>query len=186
MDILIDISGVQIETERMLLREWRETDLEDLFAYASVEGVGEMAGWPHHTSEETSMMILDSFIQSKNVFAVVCKESGKVMGSLGLHNSWGNDEPIYEALRLKEIGYVLGKEYWGKGLMPEAVKGVIQYYFDQDVLDAFTIGHFNVNHQSRRVIEKIGFEFVKESTYYSSQLDKSFQDMKYILLKSSF
>lgn len=70
MDVLIEVSGVLLETERLILREWRISDLDDLFEYASVEGVGEMAGWPHHTEIETSQMVLESFISGKSVFAV--------------------------------------------------------------------------------------------------------------------
>ncbi|MHB1153330.1 MAG: GNAT family N-acetyltransferase [Eubacteriales bacterium] len=183
MDIIIDISNITIKTERLILRPWKVSDAGDFFEYASVEGVGEMAGWKHHESIEISKMILQSFISEKNVFAVVNKENNKVIGSLGLHFSWANDEPEYHNLKLKEIGYVLSKEYWGKGLMPEAVKAVIDFCFNKCGLDALTIGHFTTNIQSRRVIEKCGFKFVKQSKYYAKQLQKSFDDMKYILYR---
>lgn len=50
MNILADISGVKLETERLILREWKESDLDDFYEYASVDGVGQMAGWqPHET-----------------------------------------------------------------------------------------------------------------------------------------
>ncbi len=184
MDIQIDISGKILETERLILRPWEESDLGDFYEYASVPGVGEMAGWKHHESIEASKQILDSFIENKNVFAVVLKENSKVIGSLGLHPSWANDDPAYKALAQKEIGYVLSKAYWGKGLMPEAVKKLIQFCFEALGLEALTIGHFQANNQSRRVIEKCGFQFVKSSEYYAKHLDKTFEDMKYILLKT--
>ena len=57
-EAMIDVSETTLETERLLLRPFREDDLEDLYAYASVEGVGESAGWPHHTSIETSCQVL--------------------------------------------------------------------------------------------------------------------------------
>ncbi len=180
MDIVIDISGIRFETDRLILRPWNENDLEDFFEYASVGGVGEMAGWKHHESIDVSKKILDSFIAEKNVFAVALKESGKVIGSLGLHPSWANDAPEYKDLKVKEIGYVLSKDYWGKGFMPEAVREVIRFCFETIGLDALTIGHFNKNNQSRRVIEKCGFRFVKNGEYYAKQLQKSFDEMKYI------
>lgn len=183
MDIQVDLTGTTLETERLILRPWYESDIADFFEYASVPGVGEMAGWKHHESCEVSKMILDSFIAEKNVFAVVFKENGKVIGSLGLHYSWANDEPEYKDLKLKEIGYVLSKEYWGRGLMPEAVGKVIWFCFETLNFDALTIGHFRNNVQSRRVIEKCGFQFIKNDNYYAKQLDQSFEDMKYILFK---
>lgn len=47
MDIEIDITDQLIETDRLILRAWKEDDLQDFFEYASIEGVGEMAGWRH-------------------------------------------------------------------------------------------------------------------------------------------
>ena len=48
MNAAVDISNVILETERLILRPWKLEDLEDFYEYASVDGVGEMAGWPHH------------------------------------------------------------------------------------------------------------------------------------------
>jgi [ribosomal protein S5]-alanine N-acetyltransferase len=182
MDTTIDITGTKLETERLILRTWHIDDLADFFEYACVDGVGEMAGWKHHESLDISKKILTSFIDEKNVFAIVYKKTGKVIGSLGLHNSWANDDAAYKDLKVKEIGYVLSKAYWGKGLMPEAVNEVIRFCFEDRGLDVLTIGHFETNCQSRRVIEKCGFRFVKNGEYYAKHLQKSFNDMKYILL----
>ena len=181
MDIKIDVTNIRIETNRLVLRSWCDTDLNDFFEYASVEGVGEMAGWKHHKTIEESQNILQSFISEKDVFAVVYKENNKVIGSLGLHYSWANQDDLYTGLKTKEIGYVLSKDYWGQGLMPEAVGAVIDFCFNECVLDALTVGHFQSNGQSRRVIEKCGFSFVKQSEYYAKQMQETFQDMKYIL-----
>ena len=48
----IDISNVVLCTERLVLRPWRKTDIEDFFEYASVEGVGQMAGWLPHKNKK--------------------------------------------------------------------------------------------------------------------------------------
>lgn len=186
MDIQIDITNIILETERLILRPWKESDLDDFYEYASVEGVGEMAGWKHHDCIETSIKILNSFITEKCIFAVVLKESGKVIGSLGLHPSWANNEPKFKDLKQKEIGYVLSKDYWGKGFMPEAVSRVIAYCFETLSLEAVTIGHFQTNSQSQRVIEKCGFKFVKTDKYYADQLDLTFDEMTYILLREDW
>jgi len=183
MDIQINTDNIVIETECLLLRGFRETDLADMYEYASVPGVGEMAGWPHHESIETSAYILRRFMEHKEVLAIVHKAEGKVIGSLGIHASWANEEDAYKHLKVKEIGYVLAKPYWGQGLMPEAVCAVIAYGFEKLGLEGFTCGHFAHNAQSRRVIEKCGFRFVRESEYYAEQLDETVADKKYILLK---
>jgi RimJ/RimL family protein N-acetyltransferase/ubiquinone/menaquinone biosynthesis C-methylase UbiE len=183
MDIRIDTSNIVIETERLLLRPFMESDLADFYAYASVPGVGEMAGWPHHESIDTSERILQSFISEGEVLAIYHKADSKVIGSLGLHYSWANEDEKYKHLKVKEIGYVLARDYWGQGIMPEAVSAVITYGFNTLGVEAFTCGHFSENSQSRRVIEKCGFRFVKQGEFYAKQLQRSFEDMKYILIR---
>ncbi|MBC8560201.1 GNAT family N-acetyltransferase [Fumia xinanensis] len=183
MDITVDLSNATLETLRLTLRPWQESDLSDLYEYASVPGVGEMAGWPHHESIEASRQILTSWLEEKNIFALVYRENGKVIGSLGLHPSWADSDPRYSDLKVKEVGYVLSKDYWGRGLMPEAVTAVIHFCFEQLGLDALTVGHFTENGQSKRVIEKCGFTYVKNGEFYAKLLDKTFEDMNYILLR---
>lgn len=182
MDVRIDVSNIILNTDRLILRVWQENDLNDFFEYASVDGVGEMAGWRHHESIDISREILNSFIAEKNVFAIVEKETNKVIGSLGLHESWANEDERYKHLNVKEIGYVLSKAYWGRGLMPEAVKAVIEFGKNACGIEAFTCGHFKKNQQSKRVIEKCGFAFVEQNVYDAKQLQESIEDMRYILI----
>ena len=160
----IDVTNIFIETERLLLRPWQISDLAELNAYASVPGVGEMAGWVHHKSMEESKMILDMFIREKKTLALVLKENGKVIGSLGLEE-FDPTDPHGEDKQGREIGYVLSKEYWGRGLMPEAVRSVVDYCFDTLGYDYLTCSHFKRNPQSKRVIEKTGFHFLEESFF---------------------
>ena len=159
----VDVSNIRIETERLILRPWRESDLEDLYAYASVPGVGEMAGWKHHDSIDESRMILDMFMRGKKTLALELKENRKVIGSLGLEEQ--DPDPEGKEKQGREIGYVLDKAYWGRGLMPEAVKAVTDYCFSVLNWDYLTCGHFLRNFQSKRVVEKCGFVFFAESRF---------------------
>lgn len=159
----IDVTDIRIETERLILRSWQESDLEDLYAYASVEGVGEMAGWSHHKSMDESKTILGFFIRDKKTFALELKDTGRVIGSLGLEEL--EPDPVEGEKYGREIGYVLAKSYWGRGLMPEAVNAVIGHCFNELGWDYLTCGHFVRNDRSRRVIEKTGFRFFAESNY---------------------
>ncbi|MDD7735810.1 MAG: GNAT family N-acetyltransferase, partial [Bacillales bacterium] len=84
MNALFNIKGKIIETRRLILRAFKESDLDDFFEYASVEGVGEKAGWHHHQTKEKTKEILDIFIKEDKVFALVDKEKNKVIGSLGV------------------------------------------------------------------------------------------------------
>ena len=159
----VDISGVVLNTEHLVLRPWKESDLMDFFEYASVDGVGQMAGWPPHKSIEESRQVLDKFISSKKTFAL--EYQGKVIGSLGIERY--DEESYSELARLtgREIGFVLSKEYWGRKLMPEAVKAVVQYLFEVEDLDFIIAGHFDRNERSARVIQKCGFEYIKTIPY---------------------
>jgi ribosomal-protein-alanine N-acetyltransferase len=185
MDVEIKINNISLETDRIILRPWLLSDLDDFYRYASIPGVGEMAGWKHHESIEITKKILDSFIEGKNVFAIVYKENNKVIGSLGLHHSWVNEDESCKDLKAKEIGYVLSKEYWGKGLMPEAVSKVISYCFNNCGLEALTVSHFSFNKQSKRVIEKCGFKFVKTSKTIAKQLGETYDSLKYIIFNNN-
>lgn len=160
----IDVTDVRIETERLILRPWRQSDLEDLYTYASEDGVGELAGWVHHRDREETQAVLDSFIGQKKAFALELKETGHVVGSLGIEEY---DAQVFDEPRLygRELGYVLSREYWGRGLMTEAVGAVINYCFQELHYDFLTCGHFIRNDRSRRVIEKCGFRYVKDSFY---------------------
>ncbi|MBQ4638433.1 MAG: N-acetyltransferase, partial [Clostridia bacterium] len=66
MNAKVDITNTVLETPRLILRPWKTSDIDDFFEYAKVPGVGEMAGWPHHTSKDTSKMVMESFIEGKN------------------------------------------------------------------------------------------------------------------------
>lgn len=155
MNAKIDISSVVLRTERLTLRPWRMEDLEDLFAYASVPGVGEMAGWEHHADKWVSQTVLNSFIEGKKTFAL--DYYGKVIGSLGIEEYDEKEFSDFSDKRCREIGYVLGKTYWGQGLMPEAVNEVIRWLFKDVGLDVIFCGHFLRNSQSARLQEKCGF-----------------------------
>lgn len=180
MNVNVDITGVRLETERLILRPWQQSDLEDFYAYASEPDVGPMAGWNPHENLEKSQMILDLFIREKKTFALQLKESGKVIGSLGIEER--DDElPIeYEALKGRELGYVLSKRYWGMGLMPEAVKAVIDYCFRELSYDYLACGHFEWNHQSRRVIEKCGFTYM-QTILFTTRTGKIEKTRLYVL-----
>lgn len=159
MNAEFTINGVQLETERLILRAFEQSDLDDFFEYASVEGVGEMAGWKHHENKEESQMILNSFVEHDKTFAICLKENGKVIGSLGVE-MYGMEDRLteFDGYKGRELGFVLGKEHWGQGFMPEAVSAIMSYLFNEIGLDFLLCGHYDFNEQSKRVQEKCGFK----------------------------
>ena len=124
-----------IETKRLILRKWCKDDYLDMYDYASDDRVGPNAGWPVHKSIEDSKAIVDMFITGDEEYAVVLKKENKVIGGVGLH---------YKKID-KDI--------------PEAVKELIKFCFEELNLDLVWCGHFDFNSKSRRVIEKCGFNF---------------------------
>lgn len=150
-----------LESPRLYLRPWRKTDLEDFYAYAKIEGVGERAGWTHHKSLTESQTILDLFMDEDKTFALELKESGKVIGSLGVETYSEEDLPELSALQGRELGYVLGKDYWNQGLMTEAVACLQRELFEKEDLDFLVCEHFPGNDPSGKVMMKNGFSFYK-------------------------
>ena len=178
MNKQIDITGVVLTTNRLTLRPWRESDLNDFYEYASVDGVGQMAGWNPHRNVEESKTILSHFIEGRHVFAL--EYQGKVIGSLGIEEYSEENYPELNALQGREIGYVLSKAYWGQGLMPEAVKAVIDWLFSEKKLDFIIVGHFDRNAQSKRVVEKCSFQYIK-TTKFETRYDTVENSIEYIL-----
>ncbi len=163
MNIEIDISNVIIVTKRLVLRPWRLSDLDDLFEYAKVDGVGQMAGWCPHKDKKESLAILNMFIDEKKTFAL--EYHGKAIGSLGIEKYNEKIFPEYADLRCREIGFALSKDFWGHGFVPEAVEEVNRWLFEEKKLDAVFGGHFVWNTQSARVQEKCGFRKIGSRKY---------------------
>ena len=163
MNIPIDISGTVLRTRRLVLRPWCEADLEDFYAYASVNGVGEMAGWPHHRSVQESEAILKRFIHGRKTFALV--QDGRVIGSLGIEEYDEEELPELADCRCRELGFVLAKDCWGQGLMPEAVSEAIRWMFEEQNADLLVCRHYASNRQSARVQQKCGFHEYKRTAH---------------------
>jgi putative acetyltransferase len=143
-----------LETKRMTLRPWENDDLDDFYEYAKNPNVGPNAGWEPHANKEVSIKILQSFIEKDEVRAIVYKENGKVIGSLGIHC----DEKR-KGVKAKMIGYVLSEDYWGRGLMIEAVRETIRHLFEEEKYDVISCYHYPFNMQSKKVIEKCGLKY---------------------------
>ena len=183
MNAEIDITNTILRTKRLVLRPWRQSDLADLFEYASVDGVGQMAGWAPHKSLAESQVILERFIQGKKTFAIV--HQSKVIGSVGIEEYRSESFPEFSHLRCREIGYILAKPYWGQGLMPEAVKEVIHYLFEKVNLDVIFCGHYDWNMQSARVQAKCGFKYYR-TLNYTNRLGVNVNGIINILTKDDY
>ncbi len=141
-----------LETERLMLRSWREADAETLYCLARDPAVGPSAGWMPHTSEEHSREIIRMVLAKPTVWAV-CEKDGHPIGNIHLDF----DTPLRERDGECELGYWLGKMFWGQGLMTEAAQVLLRYAFDVLDVPAVWSGYYEENTKSRRVQEKLGF-----------------------------
>ncbi len=148
----------QLVTERLILRPWRESDADALYKYAKDPAIGQAAGWPPHTSVENSLEIIRTVFAAPETYAVVLKETGEPVGSIGL--LFGEGSHVAGILPDEaEIGYWTGKPYWGQGLIPEAVRCLLQRCFEDLGMTAVWCGYYDGNTKSRRVMDKCGFHF---------------------------
>ena len=147
-----------LKTNRLVLRQWREDDAEDLYKYASDSAIGLPAGWPPHTSVEHSREIIRTVLSAPDTFAVCLKEDGKAIGSIGFHrNDLAEDDDEYE------LGYWIGKSFWGQGLIPEASREMLRYAFEDLGMSRIWCGYYEGNEKSKRVQEKLGFVYQRKT-----------------------
>ncbi len=147
----------QFETPRLILRHWSEKDAEDLYKYASNPDVGPIAGWPTHTSIEESRNVIKNVFNSKEAYAICLKEDDRPIGAIELLMN-GHTE-MTERDDECEMGYWLGKPFWGHGLMTEAVKEMLRHAFEDCGMQKVWIGYYEGNTRSKRVQEKCGFKY---------------------------
>jgi len=144
-----------METERLILQDWSEGDADDLYEYAKNPNVGPHGGWKPHESREESLEIIKTlFLGKYDCWAIVYKENGKVIGTIGFEPDGKRPD-----IACKELGYAMSEEYWGRGLMTEAAKAVIRYGFEDLKLDMISVYRNPANARSGRVIEKCGFTY---------------------------
>lgn len=146
----------RLVTRRFELREWVESDAQDLFAYAKGPKVGPMAGWKPHESMGESIEILNHFIKDDETWAACDRNTGRVVGSVGLH---ADHKRMLSKDQVRMLGYVLDEPYWGQGAMPEIGGEVLRFAFEELGLELVSVYHYPFNLQSKRVIEKLGFRY---------------------------
>ena len=143
-----------LETERLILRPWREEDAEALYEYARDPEIGPPAGWPPHTSVDNSREVIKQVLAVPETYAV-CMKDGKAIGSIGLKLKGSTDMTDREDEC--ELGYWLGKPFWGQGLIPEASREILRHAFEDLGMNAVWCGYYEGNEKSKRVQMKLGF-----------------------------
>ncbi len=148
---------MRLETERLFLRSWKESDAESLFEYASNPTVGPIAGWPPHTSIEESRNVIKNVLNGAEAYAVCLKEDGKAIGAIELKLNGHTD--LTEHDDECELGYWLGQPFWGRGIIPEAAREILRHAFEDCDMRKVWCGYYDGNTKSKRVQEKCGFSY---------------------------
>lgn len=155
------MSTERIETERIVLRKWVMEDAESLLKYASDHRVADPGLWSAHRSIEDSRLVLkELFMPYPMIYAIVLKETDEPVGCIGLVPEGSEHYDVGASGR--EIGYWIGYEYWGKGLMSEALGAFVKHCREAGGIGRLVITTSQSNMGSRRVAEKCGFEKVGE------------------------
>ena len=147
----------KMETERLILRRWEDSDAENLYEYAKNPDVGPIAGWPPHQSVDESRDVIKNVLSGEEAYAICLKEDGKAIGAIELKLNGHTD--MTDQDDECEMGYWLGKPFWGRGIMPEAVKEMLRHAFEDCGMQKVWIGYYEGNNKSKRVQEKCGFKY---------------------------
>ena len=155
----MNLTGTRrLETHRLILRPYRLEDADDMFEnWASDPEVTKFLTWPPHSSVEVSRNVLEAWIphyEEGNYFnwAIEWKETGRVIGNIAVVG-------FNQAAESADLGYCLGRAYWGRGIMPEAIRAVMDYLFDVVGVGRVAATHDAKNPKSGRAMDKAGMHF---------------------------
>ena len=144
-----------LNTERLMLRKWTEADAESLFEYAKDLDVGPIAGWPPHKNKDESLNVIKNVFNGAECYAICEKGNNEAIGAIELKLNGSTD--MTDRDDECELGYWLGKPFWGKGYMPEAARKIIRHAFEELGMTTIWCGYYEGNYKSKRVQEKLGF-----------------------------
>ncbi len=154
-----------LEAERLILREWQESDAVDMYEFRKSADIAN-AGWKIHENIDESLEYIHSSIKYQEAWAVVLKENTMVIGEICLLDI--NRHDLY-----REMEYVISEDCQNKGYATEAVKRVLEYAFTELDLLVVAVCHYPFNVKSKRVIEKCGFTYEGTLRKYSKNLTDS-------------
>ena len=146
-----------IETHRLILRQFRTEDAREMFAnWASDPEVTRFLTWPPHPNAEATRMLLETWTSRYGDggyfnWAMEWKETGQVIGNISVVK-------LNESIESADMGYCMSRAFWGRGIMPEALRAVMDYLFDTVGLRRIAACHATGNPKSGRVMAKAGMK----------------------------
>lgn len=153
---MIELPRDEIKSKRIILRKWIDSDLEALYEFGKVEGVGEAAGWHHFLSEDDARDFLEMFKSLNTVFCIYHRDYEKAIGTLDFIVD--KDYPDGKTMC---IGYSLSKDYWGQEIMKEAIEAAIPF-FKSENMSRLSANVYSTNANSIKLLKKLDFKFMYE------------------------
>lgn len=146
-----------LTTERLVLRPWEDSDAQSLYEYAKDPDVGPIAGWPPHQNVEESRNVIRDVFSGAEAYAVCLKSDNKAVGAIELKLNGHTD--MTDKDDECELGYWIGKPFWGQGLIPEAARELLRRAFEDIGMKKVWCGYYEGNEKSKRVQQKCGFRY---------------------------
>lgn len=149
---------VRFETERLILRPFTEEDAQAVFDnWASDSEVTKYLTWPAHQCVEHSLGYMKYCVQSYQdpksyQWGIELKDTHELIGNISVVN-------IIDEIGSMELGWVIGRRFWGNGYTAEAAKRLIGFLFDEVGANRICAGHDSNNPNSGRVMQKVGMKY---------------------------
>ncbi len=175
--------SIDIKTDRLLLRKFRISDAEEVFAtWTSDERVAKYTSWYAHKNMKDTNAYVEYMVNKSDLsdYNWIIELDNKIIGSISVCYS-------DDYLEIVGIGYVLGYEYWGKGYATEAAKAVIHFLFGSVHYRKIIAGCDSENIGSYRVMEKVGMKREAVLREHIKRKDGTWgDDFQYGLLSREF
>lgn len=155
-----------LQTKRVYMREWLDSDAEQVYELAKDPDIGYRCGFPAHTSVENSLDVIRNVLRQPECYAIVEKGTDRLIGSIQL--ILGKASRISAADDECELGFWIGRPFWGQGLLPEAATELIRHGFEELNMKKIWCAYYVGNEQSKRAQEKLGF--IYQRTEYDVML----------------
>lgn len=164
-----------LETERLILRDWNMSDLNQYFKLMSNPNVAIPEGSLPKKSKEECLPVFRYLLQAKNNYALVFKDTMKAIGSVGLNEDADGNE------NARNVGFCLDEKYWNQGLMTEALRTIIANA--NEIVPVLSMTYVKENTKTERIAQKFGFTYLKTLPNIKMEGDESQHDFLYCILK---
>ena len=174
-----------LETDRLILRKFQESDIDDFCELVIDSERNHMMGNDEISSVDDAKSLFEWFMyKEERAYAVVLKATGKAVGNITVYN-----EPSDEIKSLPElmgktgrsISFSMARQYQRQGLMFEAVSAVVEHLFWAESVDYIHSGYLDFNVPSQKLHKKLGFTYLITQRFHREEGGEEFVGIENIL-----